>query len=180
MTNWLSWAGNSYQQGALLTCLQVSLYAVPSWSWAAPLHGAAFHGELWACSCFLASTISGPLSHGHDPTAEFPHRHSTSRSLQKFSFAIQHLGLQLFSYPVHLPEYHVRQLLFSHPTCLFVPSAKIWQICSFYSFMFCVHLKSVAVSNYYGMQKNVYCHSRSSYFQLNTYSNWIESILFFF
>lgn len=42
---------------------------------------------------------------------------------------------------------------FSRSTCIFVPSAKIWQICSFYSLMFCVHLKFIAVSNNYVIQK---------------------------
>lgn len=33
---------------------------------------------------------------------------------------------------------------------------------------------------WYAKKKKVYCHSRSSYFQLNKYSNLIESILLFF
>lgn len=138
--------------------------------------------EQHLCSCLLASAISGPLSHGHDPTAEFPHRHSSSRSLQKFS-----LLSSILVYSSFLTQYTSQNITsgnccFHTPHACLCPVQKIWQICSFYSFMFCVHLKSVAVSNYYGMQKKkkVYCHSRSSYFQLNKYSNLIESILLFF
>lgn len=75
--------GNFYHQGALLTCLQHPQYADTA---DITLHDAAFHG-----SCLLASTISGPLSHEHDPMAEFPHWCSTSKS--PHNFAIQHLGL---------------------------------------------------------------------------------------
>lgn len=108
----LSWASNSYQQGTLLTCLQLSLYC---------RYSLLERSSISTCS-FPWRAVSLPLPFSLcDFRAVKPWTWSNSRIPPQMQHLQEPTEVQLcypaswfiaLFLPVHLPVYHIRQLLF--------------------------------------------------------------------